>query len=183
MALSESEKKALLDMARATIEGCVRTGKIPSFKADSPGLSEARGAFVTIKKGGNLRGCIGVFDADKPLYETVREMAISAATRDPRFQPVWPAELNGITIEISALTPLRRVSDPGEIEVGRHGIYIIKGRNRGVLLPQVAIECGFDRDTFLRQTCLKAGLDPASWKEGAEIYVFEAEVFSEGGRG
>ena len=178
MALQESEKKALLKIARETMENYIRNGHTPSFSAGG-GLLEKRGAFVTIKKDGNLRGCIGIFNSEKTLYRTVSEMAISSATQDPRFPPLPAQELPAITIEISALTPLKKISDVNEIEIGRHGVYIIKGLRRGVLLPQVATEYGFDRDTFLDQTCLKAGLSPGCWRTGAEIHIFEAEIFSE----
>ncbi len=180
MALTENEKKILLTAARSAIKNHLGgDDEATAAPAQSPALSEHRGAFVTLHKAGALRGCIGMFTSDKSLYNTVKDMAINAATEDPRFPRVTPEELPGLAVEISALTPLRKTSDVTEIEVGRHGIYIISGANRGVLLPQVAVEHGFDRDTFLDQTCLKAGLSAGSWKAGAEIYIFEAEVFSE----
>jgi len=146
----------------------------------SPCLLEKRGAFVSIKKDGDLRGCIGIFISDKPLYLTVVDMAISAATQDPRFMPLTAPELSQISIEISALTPLKKIEDVSEIEVGRHGLYIVKGYCRGVLLPQVATEYCWDRTQFLEHTCLKACLPTDGWKDGAEICTFEAEVFGEG---
>ncbi len=180
MALSEEDKKALLGMARATIESYVRDGRVPDFDVTAAALLEKRGAFVTLHKNGRLRGCIGLFACDKPLYRTVIDMAVAAATQDPRFPPVSPGELDSLRIEISVLSPMKKVEDVGEIEVGRHGIYIVKGGSRGVLLPQVAVEHGFDREEFLDQTCLKAGLPPGCWRQCADIYIFEAEVFSEG---
>ena len=123
--------------------------------------------------------CAAGIGSTTPLFRTVSEMAVAAAVRDPRFRPLSKGELPEIEIEISALSPLRRIDDVGEVEVGRHGIYIIKGGRSGVLLPQVATENGWDRDTFLDQTCRKAGLAPGAWKEGAAISIFSAEVFGE----
>lgn len=180
MALREKDKIELLNIARATIESCILERPTPSLEVNSPALHEKRGAFVSIHKGWSLRGCIGVFIPEKRLYETVMDMAVAAATQDPRFEPVETSEMPKIVIEISALTALEKIDDPAQIEVGKHGLYIVKGLHRGLLLPQVATEHGFDRDTFLEQTCLKAGLPYGSWKDGAEIYVFGAEVFKEG---
>ena len=183
MPLTTEEKKILLEIARASIEAHLAHKPMPAPDVKSPGLLEKRGAFVSLHAKGRLRGCIGVFLSTTPLYETISDMAISAATKDDRFYPVTKEELGGIEIEISVLTPLMKISDVAAIEVGRHGIYIIKGSKRGVLLPQVAIEYGFDRETFLDQTCIKAGLRPGSWKDRADIYVFEAEIFKEEGKG
>jgi AmmeMemoRadiSam system protein A len=179
MALTEEEKHTLLNIARTTIEFYLRERFIPPFEASSQALTEKRGAFVSIHKGWVLRGCIGVFESEKMLLETVVDMAVAAATQDQRFPPVKISEIPDIELEISALTPLMKINGVSQIEVGRHGLYIIKGPHRGVLLPQVAVEHGFGRDEFLDQTCLKAGLPSGSWKEGADIYVFEAEVFNE----
>lgn len=177
--LSETEGKTLLKMARKSIETYVRDNQKPQFDADSPALAEDSGAFVTIHKNGTLRGCIGTFASPNPLYRTVTEMAVSAAVNDPRFPPLSPAELDEISLEISVLSPLKEIKDPEEIVIGRHGLYIIKGRQRGVLLPQVAIEHNMDREEFLENTCLKAGLRPGDWKNGATIFTFEAEIFKE----
>ena len=182
MPLTTEEKKILLKIAREAIEARLASKPLPAFDAKSPGLLEKSGAFVCLSAKGRLRGCIGIFLSEGPLYKTIQDMAISAATRDDRFYPVTKEELIGIKIEISVLTPLRKIPDVKEIEVGRHGIYIIKGSKRGVLLPQVAIEYGFDRETFLDQTCIKAGLRPGCWKDGADIYVFEAEIFNDAGK-
>ncbi|MFZ3073264.1 MAG: AmmeMemoRadiSam system protein A [Thermodesulfobacteriota bacterium] len=179
MPLTIEEKKILLSTARASIEAHLAHKPAPVPDVKSPALLGKNGAFVSLHAKGRLRGCIGIFLSEGPLYETISEMAISAATKDDRFSPVTKEELTGIEIEISALTPLRKISDVKEIEVGRHGIYIIKGSKRGVLLPQVATEYGFDRETFLDQTCIKAGLKPGSWKDGADIYIFEAEIFKD----
>lgn len=179
--LDRASRAELIAIARSAVEGAVRQGRPPEPQSDNPALQEPRGAFVTIKIDGRLRGCIGNFgirDATA-LYRTVSEMAAAAAVHDPRFPPLRSEELPRIELEISALSPLRPVGDVGEIEVGRHGIYITKGFRSGVLLPQVATEYGWDRETFLEQTSRKAGLGPEEWKEGSTISVFEAEVFGE----
>ena len=148
------------------------------FKVDAPVLKENRGAFVTITKNGQLRGCIGYIEGRGPLHKTIEEMAEAAAFRDPRFRPVTEKELPDLEFEISVLTPLRRLTDVNEIEVGKHGIYIKKGWNSGLLLPQVATEYGWDRQTFLEHTCQKAGLPSNAWKDkNAEIYIFSADIF------
>jgi AmmeMemoRadiSam system protein A len=133
---------------------------------------------VSIKKGDKLRGCIGTFIADKPLYLLIQEMAVSAATRDPRFYPMKESDLEEFSLEISVLSPLRKLESIDEIKVGEHGLYLEKNFSRGVLLPQVAVEYGWDREAFLCQTCIKAGLKPDDWREGSDIYIFSAEVFS-----
>lgn len=179
MSLSNDDKTLLLNIARQTIESYIRTKKIPDFNAQSPELTETRGVFVCIKKNGELRGCIGIFTSDKPLYLTVADIAVSAVTQDPRFMPLAVPELSHISIEISCLSPMKKIKDISEIEIGRHGLYIVKRYCRGVLLPQVAAEYCWDRIQFLEHTCLKAGLMADSWKQGADIYTFEAEVFSE----
>lgn len=184
MHLTAVEKKTLLDIAKRTIESRLTGDKHPEFEFISEKLKEKRGAFVTIKKDEKLRGCIGYIKAVKPLYQTVEEMAEAAAFNDPRFMPLNREELNDLDIEISVLTPLKLVKDIHEIEVGIHGIYIIKGAHSGLLLPQVATEYGWDRQTFLEQTCLKAGLPSNAWKdENTEFYIFSADVFSETGLG
>ena len=178
--LSSDDKKLLLKIARTTIEKRVKGEDIPEFRVASEILNENRGAFVTINKQGQLRGCIGYIEAIKPLYMTVREMAESAALNDPRFSPVTKNELKDIEIEISALTPLKKIDKFDEIEVGLHGLYIKKGYYSGLLLPQVATEYGWDRTTFLEHTCMKAGLPTDTWQEkDTEIYIFSAEIFAE----
>ncbi len=180
MALEEMEKRELLRIARGAIEA--RAGRTSaSTKKDnaSGALNEDSGTFVTLNRKGRLRGCLGVFASEDPLWKTVERMASAAASEDPRFAPVGEDELPEIDIEISVLTPLRKIDDPEEVEVGRHGLVVASGNKRGALLPQVAVEHGLDRETFLSETCVKAGLKPDAWKEGASIYVFEAEVFGE----
>jgi AmmeMemoRadiSam system protein A len=177
--LDQEEQSFLLKLARETIEGYLKSGKRPRPKAVPKKLGEKRGAFVTLKVDGQLRGCIGYPVPHKPLVDTVVEMAIAAATQDYRFLPIKREELGGLEIEISVLTLPRPIQDAGEVEVGRHGIIISKGFDRGLLLPQVPTEYGWDRETYLRHGCLKAGLDEDEWKKGAAIEVFEAQVFSE----
>lgn len=180
MALSEMEKKALLAIARKTIDARLTGRPMPEFQLVSEVLKEKKGAFVTLKKHDHLRGCIGYIEARKPLYRTVREMALAAAFDDPRFPPLKTDELKNVTIEISILSPLKEVKDIGEITVGVHGLYITKGFHSGLLLPQVATEYGWDRLTFLQETCYKAGLQRDAWKEkDAIVYIFSAEVIGE----
>ena len=178
LGLSEEEKKMLHHIAKTVIENMARGKPVPEFKVDAPALNENRGAFVTINKRGQLRGCIGYIEGRGPVYKTVEEMAEAAAFRDPRFNSVTEKELPDLEIEISVLTPLKRITDVNEIEVGKHGIYIKKGWYSGLLLPQVATEYGWDRQTFLEHTCQKAGLPTTSWKDKAtEIYIFSADIF------
>jgi AmmeMemoRadiSam system protein B/AmmeMemoRadiSam system protein A len=179
LGISEAEKAELLHLARRTIEAKIEGKPLPESRTDSPRLKEKMGAFVTITEHGQLRGCIGHIRGIEPLYSTISKMAVAAATEDPRFPALTPAELNKISLEISVLTPLRKIEDPDEIVVGRDGIYIEKGFNHGLLLPQVATEYGWTRDQFLDQTCRKAGLREGDWREGADIYIFSAQVFSE----
>jgi len=178
--LTKQERELLLEIARESIKSGFAEGERPRFKIESGTLKEKMGVFVTLKKQGRLRGCIGLIEGRKPLYEAVEEMAQAAAFRDPRFRPVEKDELGGLDIEISVLTPLRRIQDISEIEVGQHGIYIIKGFHSGLLLPQVATEYRWDKATFLREVCGKAGLPQDAWKdEDAKIFIFSASIFSE----
>jgi AmmeMemoRadiSam system protein B/AmmeMemoRadiSam system protein A len=179
--LSEDDRETLLNIARSTIEHRVKGEAVPEFDVASPILKENRGAFVTIHKQGGLRGCIGYIQAIKPLYMTIQEMAEAAALNDHRFPPVSPEELDALDLEISVLTPLRKISEVNEIETGKHGIVLKKGYHQGVFLPQVATEQGWDRTTFLNEICFKAGIrDKNCWKEkDAEIFIFSAEVFKE----
>ena len=184
MPLSQEDRETLLEIARSTIGARLTDGDDPVDNPgpapESPALGEPCGAFVTIHMRGELRGCIGNFVSDRPLYRTVAEMAVAAATEDPRFAPMTREELIEADLEISVLSPLREVKDPEEVEVGRHGVYIMRGANRGVLLPQVATDWGFDRGQFLDAVCQKAGLPPGCWRDPlAKILTFEAEVFGE----
>ncbi len=177
--LGSDEREVLLAIARQTITQFLETGTIPHFEVSEPNLLQERGCFVTLKKQGELRGCIGNLVAQRPLYLTVQNVAILAAVNDRRFLPVTKEELKDISVEVSVLSPFELVGDVSEIEVGRHGLVIVKGENQGVLLPQVPTEQNWDRDEFLRQICIKAGLSEDAWQEGAQLYVFTAEVFGE----
>jgi uncharacterized protein len=180
MELTDKEKNVLLDIAKSTIEAKINHKDIPEVKIDSETLKQKRGAFVTLKKRGQSRGCIGYIKAYKPLWETVQEMAVAAAFHDPRFPSLKADEVNQLTFEISVLSPLKRIKKIDEIEVGKHGLYIISGYNSGLLLPQVATEYGWDRETFLKETCYKAGLPPQAWKNAeTEIYIFSADYFGD----
>ncbi|MCD6412898.1 MAG: AmmeMemoRadiSam system protein B [Elusimicrobia bacterium] len=178
--LNKEEKRKLIEIARKTIKSFVTTGKVPDFEIDDERLKEIQGAFVTINESGRLRGCIGNIVGVKPLWETVRDMAVEAATRDPRFPPVDKSELGKIDIEVSVLTPLKRAK-PEEIVLGRDGVVVKKGFRQGVYLPQVATETGWSKEEFLSSLCAhKAGLPADAWKEpDTELYVFQADVFSE----
>lgn len=178
--LSKEEKQELLQIARATLEKYIRKEKVPEFKPSTDKLKEKRGVFVTLKKKGVLRGCIGYVEGIKPIYQAVKENTINASTNDPRFPPVQPEELKDIDIEITVMTPLEKITDPKVIEVGKHGILIRKGLNQGLLLPQVATEYNWHREEFLAHTCMKAGLSVNAWQEkDTEIYIFSGEVFGE----
>lgn len=179
--LSDQEKRTLLNIARRTItEYLTRRTTAPVDSTTlTPNLKTPCGAFVTLHKNGMLRGCIGRFEPEEPLYRVVQEMAIAAATEDYRFPPVTPRELPELEIEISVLTPLRKISSIDEIELGRHGIYIKKGARAGTFLPQVATETGWSKEEFLGYCARdKAGIGWNGWKD-ADIYVYEALVFSE----
>lgn len=177
--MTAEQKRFLLTLARDTIRAALEGKPLPQVEVKDEILAKPCGAFVTLHKDGALRGCIGSLIGEKPLYITVQEMALEAAFRDPRFPPLTKEELPSIEIEISVLSPLQRITNVEQIEVGKHGIFLVKGFYRGVLLPQVATEYGWDRYTFLDHTCLKAGLPPGCWRSGAEIYIFSAEIFSE----
>lgn len=177
--MTAKEKSELLALARATIIARVNSQPLPEVARPTKGMESQSGCFVTIKQQGQLRGCIGSFVSQQPLWQTVQEMAIAAATRDPRFYPMKPADLADFSLEISVLSPLQPIQSVEEIKVGTHGIYLIKGTAHGVLLPQVATEYGWDRETFLRHTCLKAGLPENAWQKECQIYIFTAEVFGE----
>lgn len=177
--LHDEERKLLLSLARRTLEAALAGRPRPPVDVPTPALREPRGVFVTLRRGTALRGCIGWVEARRPLAEAIQEMAVAAA-RDPRFDPVTADELPDLSIEISALTPARSVSSPQDIRVGEHGLVVRREGRSGLLLPQVATDYGWDRETFLRQTCRKAGLPENAWEEaGTEISVFTAEVFGE----
>ncbi|MBW4056154.1 MAG: AmmeMemoRadiSam system protein A [Proteobacteria bacterium] len=180
--LTKKEQKELLKIARETIVAYVTNRKVPAVVTLSPGLNLHSGCFVTVKQKEELRGCIGNFVSEQPLYLLIQEMAVSAATRDPRFYPMKVEDLADFTLEISVLSPLEKAASIDEIRVGVHGIYIVKGTYRGVLLPQVATEYGWNRDEFLQHTCIKAGLPKDAWTGECDIFIFSAQVFGEGAR-
>lgn len=177
--LSQAEKGILLRIARETLTEYLTEGTTPDFTPEEPGLLQQVAAFVTLRRhDGELRGCIGRVEVSQPLYRTVQDCVISAATNDFRFPSVTARELDDIAIEISALSPFQLIDRPEEIEIGRHGLLIRKGFRVGLLLPQVASDRGWDRDEFLHAICLKAGLPTGDWAD-ADLYVFSAEVFEE----
>ncbi|MGZ8447745.1 MAG: AmmeMemoRadiSam system protein A [Candidatus Deferrimicrobiaceae bacterium] len=176
--MDESQRKVLLGIARRALEGYVGAGKVPPEEGARGKLAAPGAAFVTLMKTGHLRGCIGYTEAVATLFKVVQECAGAAATEDPRFPPVSLSELSSLRIEISVLTPLVPIR-PEEVEVGRHGLMVAQGGMRGLLLPQVPVEWGWDRETFLDQVCVKAGLPPSAWRHGATLRAFTAEVFGE----
>lgn len=180
--LNNNQKKKLLEIARKAIEAHLTTGEKIEIKETDPLLLKETGAFVTLNKNGELRGCIGNPIGQAPLYLTVRDMAVEAAVGDPRFSEIAVSELKDIKIEISVLSPLERADSSEKIKLGLHGVLIKKGFYSGVFLPQVALETGWSKEEFLSNLCAhKAGLEPDAWKDKAtEIYIFTAEVFSEG---
>jgi len=175
--IEEEEQRRLLMLARRALEARVRGTAPPDVETDA---SDPRsGAFVSIFSRGELRGCLGRLTSNLPLPRMVSQLAQAVADSDPRFDKVTPTELTDLGLEISVLTREREIASVEEIEVGRHGLIVEQGPSRGLLLPQVATEFGWDRDTFLDHTCLKAGLAADAWRHGARIFVFEAQVFGE----
>ncbi len=176
--LPKADREKLLQLARESVEAAAFERPLPEVPPDSV-FSGRGGAFVTLKRSGALRGCIGHFTGTGSIGRTIVDMAASAAVRDPRFPPVTPNELKDISISISLLSPMLPAV-PEDVVPGVHGIYIRKGFRSGTLLPQVAEEEGWDRETFLSHTCLKAGLPPDSWKrEDVQIFTYTAEVFGD----
>jgi hypothetical protein len=176
--LSDRERQVLLALAREAIRAHL-TGGEPRKPEAAGGLARRAGAFVTLRQAEHLRGCIGHLEADLTLVDVVARAAVSAATSDPRFPPMTLAEVDATRVEISVLGPFVPVERPSSIEVGRHGLLVQSGWRKGLLLPQVPGEWGWNREEFLAHTCLKAGLAAESWKRGVELFVFEAEVFGE----
>ena len=183
-ALTAEQRLALLELARGAVgQVAAAAGPPPAPEnpgAPPPGLDRPGAAFVTLRVGGTLRGCIGACEPHASLWSTVHEMASAAATRDPRFPPITARDLDDLSVEISVLSPERVIHDASEIEIGRHGLEVRRRMARGLLLPQVATEHRFDRERFLAETCRKAGLPPDAWRDPAtEVWLFEADVFSE----
>lgn len=178
-AYSAEERALLLATAHRAIAAAFTEGqKVALPEAVPPRLAEPRGAFTTLHLEGSLRGCVGYIAAVKPLIQTVAEAAVAAGFHDPRFPPLTPEEARRLKIEISVLSlPAPILAE--QVEVGRHGLIVAQGGRRGLLLPQVASEHGWDAPTFLSQTCLKAGLEPDAWQKGAQLEAFTAEVFGE----
>lgn len=178
LGLTDAEKAALHRIARRSVQSSGDIEYALEGVEMTGNLNQARGAFVTLTRRGELRGCIGNLSADRPLAETVARMAAAAAFKDPRFPPVAPEEIGELEYEISVLTPFEKITDVGDIKVGKHGLIVQRGYRSGLLLPQVPVEYGWDRQTFLEQTCCKAGLPKDAWKEkDTEIFIFSAEVF------
>lgn len=180
MMLSGDDRRRLLELARRALEAQVLGSAFtPPEEADDT-IGVTCGVFVSIHRHGELRGCLGRLEP-LPLARTVVDLARAVADSDPRFEAVRPSELGELDIELSVLTPERRIDAPGAIEIGRHGLIVEQRGRRGLLLPQVAPEHGWDRWTFLAHACLKAGLPRDAWQHGAEVFVFEAQVFGERG--
>jgi len=176
--LSKKSKQRLLEIAREAIFLRLQRGSVPPFSVSEADLQVHAGAFVSLHMDGHLRGCIGTMQEQRPLHLTVAEMAIEAATNDPRFPMLTAKDLPKCDIEVSVLTPFIPI-DAADVVPGKHGLYIAKGPRRGVLLPQVATQYGWSRDKFLGEICRKAGLPDDAWKDkDSRLFSFEAEVFS-----
>ncbi len=179
--LSEEDKRSLLALARRAIEHAARAKKPWNPPEETaPALKQLRACFVTLHKGGQLRGCIGQVTARLPLYQAVAEAAYSASREDPRFPPVETENLSEIAIEISVLSPFTPIR-PENVQLGRHGLLLTRDRARGLFLPQVPEEYGWDRQHYLEELCRKAHLESEAWKHGASLQAFTADVFGERG--
>jgi len=178
---NQEQKDKLLEIARTSVENYILKNKMPEFVVRDPLLNEPLGAFVTLRKDGQLRGCLGRFEPDIPLYRVVSQVALAAATQDARFRPIQVSELNDLEYEISVLSPLEKIDDWRQIELGKHGVQIRRGSISGVFLPQVAAENNWDLDKFMGELCFqKAGLSWDCWKkDDVDIYIFTAQVFGE----
>ena len=181
--LKKNEEQVLVKIARDSLGLYLNQRLLPELSAypATPNLQKECGVFVTLKnkKSKELRGCIGYLSGVKPLREAVRDCTVESATRDQRFPPMQPGEDQTVSIEISVLTPPQKIGSIKQIEIGKHGLIISKGLRRGVLLPQVPVEWGWNREDFLKAICQKAGLSEDAWKEGADLYIFSAQVFRE----
>jgi AmmeMemoRadiSam system protein A len=178
--LDDHEKRELLRIARATLKEWMVSGRMPPGAPHRESLTDPAGVFVTLRRGETLRGCIGTVAEAAPLYRAVQEMAIAAATRDPRFEPITPEEISLLTIEVSVLGQRRKVREPCDVAVGRHGVAVTTTNRRGLLLPQVAVEHDWNAETLLERTCEKAGLPRDAWRDdNVDVEVFEAQVFDE----
>ena len=181
--LSAEDKSVLLKLARDTLDQYLSEHRLPAFTPASAIMQQPRATFVTLrqKQSHELRGCRGEVMAQYPLWESVQQVSVLSATDDPRFRPVRHAELAGLQIEISVLTPMRLARDPSEVVVGKHGVMIRQGLRGGLFLPQVPVEQGWDHDEYLSNLCaMKAGLPADAWrKKDVQLYIFEAEIFEE----
>ena len=181
--LSQEARSAILKIARDAARAAVGGQKPPADPVEHPELQGRQGAFVTLKTHGALRGCIGRFVSEEPLWETVRQVAVQSATEDPRFYAnrLTPRDMKGLEIEVSVLSPLERIENPLDIELGVHGIYVRRGWRAGCFLPQVATETGWSKEEFLSHCCAgKAGLPADAWKDPeTEVLVFTAEIIEE----
>lgn len=178
--LADESRRYLLELVRRSISQKLEGGDFPRTPPKDPDLLEPVGAFVTLKNSGVLRGCIGRMESERPLWETVAMMARAAAFEDPRFQPVTSEELGALSVEISILTPFTRLENPDALVVGKHGLLIEKGFNRGVLLPQVAVDHGWSAKEFLENVCYKASLPPDAWRDPeAKLFVFSALIIDD----
>lgn len=180
--VNEKEEKILLELSRKTLETYILKGEKEAFPGEpSENLKKISGMFVTLHKNGHLRGCIGYITGKEPLYRAAVDLTVASAVHDSRFRPVSKEELADIDIEISVMSPLRRITNADEIIMGVHGVVVKKGFHQGVFLPQVATETGWDKETFLRELCSqKAGLEPDAWKKpDTELYIFSAQIFGE----
>jgi len=177
--LSEEEHRLALSLIRRAVELFVREGRQLEPGDSTPSFSRRQGVFVTLTVPEGLRGCVGTVESPGPLSETLVHCAIAAATKDTRFAPVSEAELPRLRYEVSILSDLQRADSPDELQVGTHGVLVESGSRRGLLLPQVAVAHRWDRETFLDQVCIKAGLPAGAWRSGAALWLFTAEVFGE----
>lgn len=180
--LNEEEQRLLLSLARRSIAARLEDGPAPALDDAPPRLRRVQAAFVSLHRGHRLRGCVGMVAPERPLADTVAACAVAAATQDPRFDPLRPSELPGLSIEISALDAPFRVREPAQIAIGVHGLTVSEGRRCGLLLPQVAVQQGWDVETFLEEACLKAGLPSSAWRKRAVVEAFSAQVFSDADR-
>jgi AmmeMemoRadiSam system protein B/AmmeMemoRadiSam system protein A len=177
--LTGEQEESLLRLARSALEEYLDNGSVPDASVNDPALIRRSGVFVTLRQQGELRGCIGHTRADLPLCKAVQRTSIQAATEDPRFPALTREALGDVTIEVSVLSPLRRITDVEQIEVGTHGLMIFKDGRKGLLLPQVPVEQGWNREMYLHNLCLKAGLSEGCWQDRAALYAFTARVFGE----
>jgi AmmeMemoRadiSam system protein A len=174
--LIQVQQELLIELARTSIQSYIEKREIPNYITDDPALKRKSGVFVTLRQKKSLRGCIGRLQLDTPLFRAVQEMAIAAATSDPRFPPITQEEIEDLSFKIAILSPLKRITND-EVEVGKHGLLIAHQGRRGVLLPQVPVERGWKRETFLTNLCLKAGLKPSTWRKNPTLYAFTALEF------